>query len=193
MRRLCRVTAAMCLTLSLLPALASPALAANQISYRGRTSAPPENRIRLRVLKKDNGRRFLNRAFIDLTLICEDATTEDWSIGFGWGGRGEPIQSDGQFSLQYDFGSDFFGLEGDINFGRASGTFEFAQARLTEDHMDSQVCTTGELTWTADRKGSRPARPTAADVPEGTGVMRLRVTDGVAEVVKLVEPSAPSA
>jgi hypothetical protein len=125
---------------------------------------------------------------IDLTLTCEAATTEDWSIGFGWVPRGERIQDDGQFSVEIDFGQEFLELEGDIDFGRASGTVEWTIARLTEDHMDSQICTTDELTWAADRTGSRPARHTAASVPEGTGFMKVRVTDGVAKVVKRVEP-----
>jgi hypothetical protein len=172
----------------LLPALAPPASAANEITYRARTSALPDNRIHLRVLKKDNGRRFLNRVLIDLTLLCEDATTEEWSIGFGWGGRGEPIHHDGQFSFELDFSDAFFGLAGDIDFGRASGMTEFALARLMNDHTDAQVCTPGELTWTAQRKGSRPARLIAAGETEGIGFMRVRVTDGVARVVELVEP-----
>ena len=188
MRKLSRITAAICLALSLLPALASPASAAREVVYRGRTSAPPDNRIHLRVLKKQDGRRFLNEVGIDLTLTCEDATTELWSIGFGWAGRGDPIQEGGQFSVQFDFGQEFFAMEGDIDFGQASGTVEWTAARLTQDHMDSQICTTGELTWTADRKGSRPARPTAAGVPEGTGFMGVRIRDGVAEVVNRVEP-----
>jgi hypothetical protein len=178
----------MFLALSLLPALASPASAANEITYRGRTSAPADNRIHLRVLKKDDGRRFLNRVDLELTIICEDATTEVWSIGFSWARPGEPIESDGQFSFEYGFSEEFFAMEGDVDYGRASGTVEFLVARLTQDHMDAQICTTGELTWTADRKGSSPARPTAASVPEGTGFMRVRVTDGVARVVELVEP-----
>jgi len=188
MPRLSRVTVAMCLALSLLPALASPASAAREVTYRGRTSAPRYDRIHLRVMKKDNGRRFLTEVEIDLTLICEDATTEDWSIGIGWAGRGEPIHRDGQFFANFDVGHEFFGLEGHVDFGRASGTFEFTQAWLTDDHSDAQICTTGELTWKADRKGSRPARSTAARVPDGTGFMRVRVTEGVAKVVKRVEP-----
>ena len=187
MRRLSRVTAVMCLASSLLPALATPASAASEITYRGETSAPPDNRIHLRVLKKDNGRRFLDRVRVDLTIICEDAATEDWSIGFSWGRPGEPIESDGLFSFEFDLsGEFFFAIEGDVDFGRASGTVEFLVPRLTQDHMDAQICTTGELTWNANRTGSRPARAIATD--DGTGVLRVRVTDGVAEVVKLVGP-----
>ena len=188
MRKLSRITAAICLALSLLPVLASPASAAREITYRGRTSAPPYNRIHLRVHKLPDGRRFLNSVEIDLTLTCEDATTEDWSIGFGWAGRGDRIQDDGQFSFRFDFSGEFFALEGDIDFGQASGTVEWTVARLTQDHTDAQICTTGELTWTADRKGSRPARHTANSVPEGTGSMRVQVEDGVAKVIKRVEP-----
>lgn len=189
MRKLSRIIAAVCLALSLLPVLASPASAARAVTYRGSTSAPPDNRIHLQVLKKENGRRFLNRVDIDLTITCpEDATTESWSVGFSWGVRGEPIQSDGEFSFEYGFVGEFFALGGDIDFGRAQGTAEFLVARLTQDHMDSQICTTGELTWTADRTGSRPARHTAGSVPAGTRFMRVQVEDGVARVIKRVEP-----
>ena len=188
MRRLSRVTAAMFLALSLLPALASPASAANEITYRGRTSAPADNRIHLRVLKKDNGRRFLTRLDVEFTTTCEDATAETWGLGVSWVRRGEPIDSDGEFSVQFDSLGDFFAFEGDVDFGRASGTVDFLYARLTQDHADSQICTTGELTWTADRTGSRPPRLTAASAADGTGFMKVRVRDGVAEVVEIVEP-----
>jgi hypothetical protein len=188
MRRGRRPAASICLALMLSGVLAGPASAARMITYKGETSAPPQDRIGLAVLKKQDGRRFLNGAGVVFTITCEDATTEDWAMGFVYAGPGERLQEDGQFSVSFDFGQEFFALEGDIDFGQADGTFEFVAARLTDDHTDAQVCTTGELTWTADRRRSRPARLTAATVPDGTGFMKVRVAHGVAEVVKLVEP-----
>ena len=188
MRKLSRIIAAICLALSLLPVLASPAFAAREVIYRGRTSAPPDNPSASACARRRTVVDFFNGVGVDLTITCEDATTELWSIGFGWAGRGDPIQEGGRFFVQFEFGGEFFALEGDIDFGQASGTVEWTVARLTQDHLDAQICTTGELTWTADRKGSRPARLAAASVPDGTGFLRVRVTDGVAEVVNRVEP-----
>ena len=164
--------------------LAVPASAGQIISYRGTTSADRPNRIAFKVLKRDNGQRLLRSLSVHHTLTCEDGTTIRYWIGFGWS-PGVRLSEAGEFS--YDAGQ-YFAVEGVIGFRKASGTFESVWARLNDDHTDAQVCTTGELTWTAERADSRPARLTVANLREGTGFTKVRVTDGVAEVVKLVEP-----
>ena len=184
MRFLTRTAVATAITLTLSMTLISPASAARLIRYEGQTSAPTWNRISIDVLKRDSGRRLLRRVDIRYTLTCEDASTENWGIRFGAGRLGE----NGEFSFDFDFGSDAFAIEGAIGFHGATGTAHASAARLTDDQQDSQFCTTGPLTWTADRTGSSPARLTAASVPDGVGFMKVRVNDGVAEIVKRIEP-----
>jgi hypothetical protein len=188
MRTVTRTAASIVVALTLSVVLAIPASAAQIISYRGETSAPRWNRMAFQVLKKDNGRRFVHRIGLRFTLTCEDATTEDWVLGIFFFGGAPRLGDGGEFSIEDDFGSEYFAVDGVIGFRHASGTVVDTQARLTEDHLDSQVCTTGDLTWTAERTDARPARLSGADVPEGAGFEKVRVTDGVAEVVKLIEP-----
>jgi hypothetical protein len=51
---------------------------------------------------------------------------------------------------------------------------------------DSQLCASGGLTWTADRV-IPPTETTPPTVPDGVGVLKLRIRHRVAEVVKLSE------
>ena len=141
------------------------------------------------VLKKDDGRRSIKAFSINYTLTCEDASTETWSTSvFFFGAAGNRVSTDGSFSLESDDGFEFSMLEGDIGFRHAEGTLLINAARLTDDHQDTQLCTTGPLTWTAERKGSSLPRLMATNVADGTGFMKIRVIDGVAEVVKRIEP-----
>jgi len=64
--------------------LALPASAAQIISYEGNTSASTPNRISLGVLKRDDGRRFLQRLRIRYTLTCEDASTYTSGVTIRW-------------------------------------------------------------------------------------------------------------
>jgi hypothetical protein len=177
------ISIALALVLSVM--LAVPAFAARNISYRGETSAPSWHRIRVGVFKKDDGRRFLQLITLRYTITCEDATTERWETIVFWGGRGQRLDESGAFSFVADAPDTYFSMSGDIGFGQASGAAEIITARLTDDQSDAQLCTTGALTWSAERTDSRPAR---ALVPEGTGFMKVRVTDGAAEVVQLIQP-----
>ena len=169
--------------------LALPASAAQIISYEGNTSASTPNRISLGVLKRDDGRRFLQRLRIRYTLTCEDASTYTSGVTIRWG-RGVRLGEAGDFSWDYppdgegSRSSWHFAVEGAIGFRNASGNVTTAEAILTDDHTDAQFCTTGDLTWTAERTDSRPARLTAATTPHRTGFTKIRVSGGVAEVVK---------
>jgi len=174
---------ALALVLSIM--LATPAFAARNISYRGETSAPSWNRIGLGILKKDDGRRFIQVLTLRYTFACEDATTERWETFVFWGGRGLRLDENGAFTFVMDQPDAYFAMTGDVGFRLASGTVEIITARLTDDQSDSQLCTTGELTWSAERTDARPAR---AMMPENTGFMKVRVTQGVAEVVQLTRP-----
>jgi hypothetical protein len=170
-------------------AAAAPSLADQVIRYEGETSATTHNRLALKVLKRDNGRRFIKGADVRYTLTCEDATTERWGIGFGFISTGgwNRVGDDGTFSLEFGgVGSaSYFALEGTVGFRQGSGTFEVTEARLTDDLSDPQICTTGTLTWMAERTDARPAR---GGLPAGTGLLKLRGSGAGFEVVRRVEP-----
>jgi hypothetical protein len=177
------ISIALALVVSIM--LATPAFAARNISYRGETSAPSWHRIGLGILKKDDGRRFLQVLTLRYTFTCEDATTERWETFVFWGGRGMRLDENGAFSFVIDRPDAYFSMSGDVGFREADGMVEIITARLTDDQSDTQLCTTGELTWSAERTDARPAR---AVVPDGTGFMKLRVTDSGAEVVQVIRP-----
>jgi hypothetical protein len=90
--------------------------------------------------------------------------------------------------FDYENSMDDLAVEATVGLGHVTGTFEAVAARFTHDHQDTQICTTGPLTWSSERTGSSAARLTAANVPDGMGFTRGRVTDDVAEVVKRIEP-----
>jgi hypothetical protein len=185
MRTLRHAGMSIALALALSIMLAAPAFAARAISYRGETSATSWHRIGLGVLKKDDGRRFLQFVTLRYTITCEDATTERWETFFFWSGRGLRLDENGAFALIVDEPEAYFSMSGDIDFRRASGAVEIVTARLTDDQSDAQLCTTGALTWTAVRTDARPLRP---GVPDGTGYMKVRMSDGGAEIVRLTRP-----
>ena len=160
MRTAARSVVIATLALALLATLAIPASAARLIRYRGETSTPKENAVSIDVLKKDNGQRVLKLVAVDFILECENGTTELQShIIFPY--RAERlVEDDGTFALESNDPADYFRFEGHIGFRHAEGTFEVDAARLTDDHQDTTFCTTGPLTWTAERRGSVSARTT---------------------------------
>jgi hypothetical protein len=167
--------------------LAITASAHQVITYKGNTSGATPNRIRFSVLKRDDGQRFL-RGPVEMRLqaTCEDDSTVQiwWIISRARARLGEA----GEFSWDFDARGTYLAMEGAIGFRNASGTAIGVTARLINDHTDSQVCTTGDLTWTAERTDTRPARLMAATTPDGAGSTNIRVSGGVAEVVKVIEP-----
>ena len=106
------------------------------------------NRVLVRVLKREDGRRVLRHVIMKMTLTCEDATTLVIRPRLSRGGR---LPDDGSFSLTYRDESIFIRMEGVIGRTTASGTAEFNWSRLTEDGQNSQLCTSGDLDWTATR------------------------------------------
>jgi hypothetical protein len=165
--------------------LAAPASARQIIDYTGTTSAPRFHKVLALVIKKDNGNRVMRQWVAQTTLTCEDMSTQRWGVGFGWGVLGE----NGDFDAEFNDAENGFYLHvaGSIRWGKGSGTLTFNRSTLTADGQDAQLCSSGGLTWTVDRVmpgGSARSR----SVPDGVGVLKLRVRQGVAEVVKLIEP-----
>jgi hypothetical protein len=180
MRTLVRYTIVLTMVATLGVTLALPAVAGQRISYRGRSSQ--DDRIQLTILKRDSGRRFLSRSLFYITLTCEDASTE--TFGIGGFGDAQRLGDDGSFGV-HELYPGIFGLaidiDGVVRWGSAEGTLELSAAALTDDG-DAQFCTTGLVDWTADRVGSRPARPLPA--PDGVTMLKF---DREGEL-RLIEP-----
>lgn len=101
--------------------------------------------IRFRISKTDAG-RFLKEVDMGVTVTCEDATTEDWSMGIGWGGGGLRLTDDVFLDFDNLFWGEAMHLHGRIGQQRGRGTFNVNVAFLTPDEQ-AQLCTTGDLTW----------------------------------------------
>jgi hypothetical protein len=153
MRRACLTVVALCASL----ALAIPASASQIILYRGKTSQ--DAMVRLYVLKRDDGRRYVRTFEIRFMATCEDASTHEFQI------RSEiqrPIREDNSF--QVDKGDypgdpyvDAYHIEGTVAFRAAQGSFVFSYPSFNAVE-EVQLCTSGLLDWSAERRRSEPAR-----------------------------------
>ncbi len=85
MRSSARRTVLMVLTGVLTVILALPASAGQLIDYEGQTSQDQD--VRLEILKRDSGRRFVRDFTILFTTTCEDSTTRDFGLGLRPGRR----------------------------------------------------------------------------------------------------------
>ena len=154
--------------------LAAPAFAGQLIGYEGNTSAPTYNRVKAVVLKKDSGRRFLQWIGIRSVVTCEDASSFKIGVIMGIGRLGE----DGSFArvIQEDeFGiPEFIRVDGSIGFREGSGTYIYSTAKVIDDGTDSQLCSTGELTWTVERTSSRPIRHKTGIAHRGGDFFKVR-------------------
>jgi hypothetical protein len=133
----------------LVAAAAAPAHAISRFrKYKGETSAGL--RVSFVVQKSDAG-RFLKGFDIRTTMTCDDETTQDWVIGFGFASRQVPIV-DRAFS--FDDVDPFMAihLEGELGRLQGQGTVSIAVAALDASEQ-AQLCTSGDLTWTAEFVG----------------------------------------
>ncbi|MGZ8632183.1 MAG: hypothetical protein ACXWZF_14665 [Actinomycetota bacterium] len=128
-------------------AIASPASAARFRAYRGETSAG--TRIGFLIRVADDGRMSLQEMYIKVELLCEDASTIDYISGWGFGGVGHRLEGR-RLALDLVFGPEALHVAGVFRSQTADGTYKDTQATLT-DAEEAQLCTTGDLTWTADR------------------------------------------
>lgn len=145
-------------------AVASPVSAAARFRvYRGKTSAG--TRIAFLVRVADDGRLSMKGLRFKADLLCDDATTLEFFSFWEWGGVGERL--DGR-RLVFDYVSPWEALHvaGVFRAQTADGTFSDAIPTLTVDEQ-AQLCTTGDLTWNAERVREGQARfqaPHGADV-----------------------------
>ena len=143
-------------------AISSPASAARLRAYRGETSAG--TRIGFLIRVADDGRLSLKEMLIKVELVCEDASTIDYMSGWSFGGVGQRLEGR-RLTLDFVFGAEALHLAGVFRSQTADGTYKDTMATLT-DTEDAQLCTTGDLTWTADRvaRGRLPELGSRADV-----------------------------
>lgn len=165
------VLASVVLTAILSLSMAVPADAAPRVRlYGGRTSQGQP--IRFRVAMTDAGRFVLDLGFV-VTFTCEDATTQDWGLGWGFGAPGLPL-TDGALLDFDDVRSDLaIHLHGRIGQHRGSGTLKATIPALTVDEQP-QLCTSGDLTWQVEFKRTL-TRASSVSSPALDGVMKIRV------------------
>jgi hypothetical protein len=132
--------------------LDSPAGARQTITYTGEHSQV--GRVRFFVDKKSNGVRVIrNFGIRGLTATCEDGSTSGLSASVG---LKERLADDGSFEVTRGRSGPIglayrYTVAGDVGFRTASGIFEFRYATLNDDG-DAQLCTTGDVEWTAQRQ-----------------------------------------
>jgi hypothetical protein len=158
LRRLAVIT----LTAGLVLILAIPASAERRIFYRGESSEGYE--VFLAVLKRDNGRRFVDKFRFGFSATCENGSTSFGNgLDFGYGRRRLRLGSGGEFEYSNprtppSEPSEYtWHFAGTMRFGSAEGTLEVRYAALTKDD-EAQLCTSGIVDWSADRRRSILAR-----------------------------------
>jgi hypothetical protein len=106
-------------------------------------------------------------------MTCEDGPTGSL-VGFVSTGGLDRLGKGGEFEVVFrdEPSGPSFHFVGAVRFGSAEGTLEVNQATLTEDDQ-AQLCTTGVVDWSADRRSSSPARITRSVLHEGTTFLEL--------------------
>jgi hypothetical protein len=140
------------------PFLAGPASAREKGVRRYRAETSDGQFLRFRTVR-DDGRRRLDGLFfgesretLGLQLTCEDGTTVTSHLSgltqFPWFFEGDTVTVD-------EIEPPYFALHlvGTFQLDSASGTFRFNDVFVDDDVTSAQVCTTGDLTWTAERVG----------------------------------------
>lgn len=167
-----RVLAIVVLAAIMSISMAVPAEAAARTRvYKGETSQAKA--ISFRIKKTDRGRS-LKGFRVEITMTCEDATTQEWGLGWGFGGEGILLTDGVLVDFDDVFILDATHLHGRIGQHQGSGTFMYTIAALTADEQ-AQTCTTGDLTWQVeyDHTLSRTASTTWS--PDLDGVMKFRI------------------
>ena len=107
-------------------------------------------------------------------ITCEDGTLQTWFIGFGWAG-GLPALPSHALDLDLVDSSQAIHLQGKVQAIHGAGTLQLTIAALTADEQ-SQLCTSGEVTWTVERT----VPPVASPPPtEPLQVVRYVTGDGI--------------
>jgi hypothetical protein len=114
-------------------------------AYGGQTS--DGDTVRFRITRTDTGRE-IRFFYLRAVLDCDDATTEEVRVAlsdWGWDFEGGTVSVDED--RPENWGLD---IEGRFQPSSASGSLRYTEVLLTDDHT-ARLCTTGDVTWTAER------------------------------------------
>ncbi|MGZ5307193.1 MAG: hypothetical protein ACXWEG_10710 [Actinomycetota bacterium] len=122
--------------------------AGRQRVYEG-TMGNGDQSIKLVLVLRADKAPALEELDFDADMTCDDGTSQRWAVGMGWAGRLPTLPS---HTLDLDLVDPSSGLHihGKVQAVHGEGTFEYKIPGLTADEQP-QLCTTGELPWTASR------------------------------------------
>lgn len=103
--------------------------------------------MRFRITRTDTGRE-IRFFYLRAVLECDDATTEEVRVAlsdWGWDFEGRMVTVDEDRPENWGLE-----IEGRFRPSSASGSLRYTEVLLTDDHT-ARLCTTGDVTWTAER------------------------------------------
>jgi hypothetical protein len=144
-RRRLIVVPLLVIVLSLIGGIAANAASKLHV-YRGKTSQGLK--IQFGLVRNQHGTLFMQEVGMGITMTCEDASVQHWGLGI-FTFPGERLHG---HALTYDSVDPMFGIHvtGTFKKDAAFGTLRTNLAALDANEQ-AQLCTTGDLTWTAHR------------------------------------------
>jgi hypothetical protein len=156
-------------------------------TYAGQTSQG--KRMSVGIVMREDGSLGLKRlSFRLLLLTCSlDQTVQRWSVGYFFGGgRGFDLEGRTLDFADAAGGSTALTIQGKVKSMTMDGTLlRFSVASLTPDE-EPQLCTTGDLTWSAERTVApvvAKVAPTHGRLARSGATSVRRLGDGVRVVM----------
>jgi hypothetical protein len=124
------------------------------------------------------GRTKLRYMFIEPIIVaCEDSSTFVWGFGFFSGSRrGTPLGTDKRIEIEHRDVTSVTRFEGRFWPRHARGAVDLTLAGL-DTNAAAMLCTSGEVTWTADRVRVRFLSDASFDASRLDGITRMRLTE----------------
>jgi hypothetical protein len=154
--------------------------------YKGETSQVKP--FSVRVLKADDGQRYFKGFSVEIEMTCEDTTTQEWWMSWGWGGKQNQLRDGVFLDLDEVFGSEALHIHGRIGHHRGSGTFKFTFAVLTPEEL-AQTCTTGDLTWQVEYDHTASGTGSLTLDSSLDGMMKVHVTPSGKAATQVSSPA----
>jgi hypothetical protein len=152
-------------------------------TYLGQTSQSERMSVGI-VMRKDGSFGLKTLSFRLLLLTCSlDQTVQRWRVGYFFGGgRGFDLQGRTLDFADAAGGSSVLTIQGKVKATTMDGTLlRFSVASLTPDE-EPQLCTTGDLTWSAERTVApvvAKVAPTHGRLARSGATIVRRLGDGV--------------